>query len=894
MRRSVGLRSFCFRALGCLALFTTATFGQTIDRTFIDATGDATALTGRALDARELRMTLDASTISFEGSLASPNGAFDSEFLSGAGITPGSQRYLAALHLVLIDADDNPSTGLPGFGAEYILEVSATIFEDPVTAEVELDEPLVGFLKIYAANGAETVTRLSSSFSRSDSGFQVSAPRSSLTLGDFITVQYVTLAFGTDGATCFNFFDEPAFCGFESDFAPDSPARLDLTVPSAPATIEFTETRVTASESEGSVSVTVQLDPGSDSGDASVGVEVTGGTADASDFTGPTPRAVTFTEGETTAQVVVDIVDDGEAERVETIELSLVGPDGARLGEQSSTTLVIRDNDVPVTPETTVGSTTSRSPVVAYGLQGQRALVWTQLVGGRRQVFARVAGADGSVLRSDFAVAPDPSVDQLNPSATFARSGLAVVFETAVPGGAARSANGNLVGVFFSGALEEAVEELPLEDTGGATSPQVASDRNGNIVVSWNEGADLVGQEFGGNTQGSGRFPIGQADEDSVPETASSANGDYAVAWREGSPNGVSRIRVRRFRRGARSQGSVITVEEGPGLDAPSIAMAADGGFVVVYERPGSGGSDVVGARYGSDGEQEVPPTTLNADAAQNTNPSAAVNAKGDLVVVWEQNIGAALKGSQANGNLVGNFFLPDLSGATEEIVVAETDATTGTPSEAEVSIDDDDDTTVVYTRRRENQPDQIFETELTPSLSDGVCEPGDERLCLQGERFGITVQWQDFQGNSGSGRAVPLTTDSGYLWFFSESNVEMVIKVLNGCPLNDHFWVFAGGLTNVQVTVTVDDSLTGASRTYTNPPGVDFAPIQDTSALAACTENDRLVSEPQLLHREIVAQHVQLLAQRGAPRVGRLQAVPKQVAQALERFHRAGRVLFN
>ena len=75
------------------------------------------------------------------------------------------------------------------------------------------------------------------------------------------------------------------------------------------------------------------------------------------------------------------------------------------------------------------------------------------------------------------------------------------------------------------------------------------------------------------------------------------------------------------------------------------------------------------------------------------------------------------------------------------------------------------------------------------------------------------------------------LTGDSGYFWFFDSTNVELIVKVLNGCSANGYYWVFSGGLTNVGVTITVTDTQGGAVRTYTNDPGVPFAPIQDTSA---------------------------------------------------------------
>ena len=62
-----------------------------------------------------------------------------------------------------------------------------------------------------------------------------------------------------------------------------------------------------------------------------------------------------------------------------------------------------------------------------------------------------------------------------------------------------------------------------------------------------------------------------------------------------------------------------------------------------------------------------------------------------------------------------------------------------------------------------------------------------------------------------------------------------MVVKVLNGCGLNSRYWTFAAGLTDVNVILTVTDTQTGAIRTYTNPQGISFQPIQDTDAFAAC-----------------------------------------------------------
>jgi len=105
--------------------------------------------------------------------------------------------------------------------------------------------------------------------------------------------------------------------------------------------------------------------------------------------------------------------------------------------------------------------------------------------------------------------------------------------------------------------------------------------------------------------------------------------------------------------------------------------------------------------------------------------------------------------------------------------------------------------------------------------------------LLLNGDRFRVDVEWEDFQGNTGVGHGVELTSDTGYFWFFRDTNVELVIKVLDGRPVNGHWWVFYGALSNVEYTVTVTDTLTNRVMTYINPSG-NLASEADTAAFPA------------------------------------------------------------
>ena len=123
-------------------------------------------------------------------------------------------------------------------------------------------------------------------------------------------------------------------------------------------------------------------------------------------------------------------------------------------------------------------------------------------------------------------------------------------------------------------------------------------------------------------------------------------------------------------------------------------------------------------------------------------------------------------------------------------------------------------------------------EPPVTPSEP---CVPSATKLCLNGGRFHVTVRWRDYAGTRGDGQAVTETDDSGLFWFFDASNLEMLVKVLDGCGINGHYWVFAAATTDVEYELTVRDAVTGASRTWQNPLGVASPAITDTGAFAVC-----------------------------------------------------------
>ena len=116
-------------------------------------------------------------------------------------------------------------------------------------------------------------------------------------------------------------------------------------------------------------------------------------------------------------------------------------------------------------------------------------------------------------------------------------------------------------------------------------------------------------------------------------------------------------------------------------------------------------------------------------------------------------------------------------------------------------------------------------------------CIPEPHALCLTGNRFRVTATYHDHLGRDGVGYAAPLTSESGTFWFFSPESVELILKVVDACAHPDfgNFWVFASGLTDVEVHLEVVDTWTGATWERDTVLGEPFPPALDTAAFDTC-----------------------------------------------------------
>jgi len=121
----------------------------------------------------------------------------------------------------------------------------------------------------------------------------------------------------------------------------------------------------------------------------------------------------------------------------------------------------------------------------------------------------------------------------------------------------------------------------------------------------------------------------------------------------------------------------------------------------------------------------------------------------------------------------------------------------------------------------------------LNPSAA--LCTPSATVACLDENRFSVRIDWKTSGGQTGQGQVISLTDNSVLFWFFGPDNVEVLVKVLNGCPVSNTYWVFSAAATDVEYTITVTDTLAGKTKTYPHAGGSAAPAVTDTNAFATC-----------------------------------------------------------
>jgi hypothetical protein len=154
-----------------------------------------------------------------------------------------------------------------------------------------------------------------------------------------LTVDGVTSLYSLDLAT-----------GEATELGPVEPGAFGLALAPNSGVIAFTGATFTATEAGLAAEVTLTRD-GITTGQVTVTVTPTGGTAVSGDDFQPGPYVVTFADGQTSATLTIPLTNDNLAEPDKSIDLTLSAPtDGAVLGEQVTATVTIADAGEPPPP----------------------------------------------------------------------------------------------------------------------------------------------------------------------------------------------------------------------------------------------------------------------------------------------------------------------------------------------------------------------------------------------------------------------------------------------------------------------------------------------------------------------------------------------------------------
>ncbi len=132
--------------------------------------------------------------------------------------------------------------------------------------------------------------------------------------------------------------------------------------------------------------------------------------------------------------------------------------------------------------------------------------------------------------------------------------------------------------------------------------------------------------------------------------------------------------------------------------------------------------------------------------------------------------------------------------------------------------------------------------SEITVSTSLSVRRPATPTacqaggvLCLQDGRFQARLDWTDFEARQGNGFALQRSVHSGTFLFLDPENLSLFLRILDGCSTNGAYWVFAAADTTIRYSLTITDTETGATQTFSNPERNASAAIVEYQAFTTC-----------------------------------------------------------
>ncbi|HVS64937.1 MAG TPA: hypothetical protein VMT85_15700 [Thermoanaerobaculia bacterium] len=471
--------------------------------------------------------------------------------------------------------------------------------------------------------------------------------------------------------------------------------------------------------------------------------------------------------------------------------------------------------------------------------------------GDRNGVLGIFVDQDGQPVGDAFQVNTLTEQDQFEASVAAAPDGrFVVVWQSDISPGDTDS--GSIRGRLFGADGLARGNDFQINDftAGNQVAPQVGMAADGSFVVTWesqqspgddDSGASVQARRFDadGDPRGS-QFQVNSrtSSTQGAPDVGVAPDGRFVVVFGSrdsaGSDSNSDSVQARRYAANGQAQGAEeqVNVTTQGSQNRPRVAVDADGSYLVVWQSASSAGSDDQGrsvqARgFLASGVAAGNEVQVNERIYRNDElPDVAAVGGREFLVVWVSPVEGVVyaDGAARAMNLEGGFlgFEYTVSPSVTESVVA------GNRNGA----------SLVASRAIARDGGIVGNSYTHPcATGEGVteCTEGSTTLCLNQDRFRVTLSWRDAQGNQGAGQAVELTPDTGYFWIFDAANVEVVVKLLNACGFNDRYWAFIAGLTDVEIDLIVEDTQESVVRMYESPLGAAFDPVTDTSAFDTC-----------------------------------------------------------
>lgn len=116
-------------------------------------------------------------------------------------------------------------------------------------------------------------------------------------------------------------------------------------------------------------------------------------------------------------------------------------------------------------------------------------------------------------------------------------------------------------------------------------------------------------------------------------------------------------------------------------------------------------------------------------------------------------------------------------------------------------------------------------------------CRQSETALCLLDDRFRVEASWSTRAGGPGAVRDPQVSDSTGLLRPFSGSRVKMLVKMLDACRVRGlaGFWVFAAATADLEVVLSITDTVTGRRRDYLAHGGAPGLAVVDVTTFNDC-----------------------------------------------------------